>query len=142
MTSVWFHHFAYLCDLVLLYLLFYRSKSRLVTFSTCSQPASPNADLSLSEGFHWASVSDAPSAPPPPSVADVTRTLPGIQDPTKTPNQAPCGYQLVGKVCVKTEPNSEDVLGHPREAELSAGKRKRRKTTVSCFLQSDFCFRV
>ncbi|XP_013871165.1 zinc finger protein 106 isoform X2 [Austrofundulus limnaeus] len=96
-------------------------KTGLVSLSTCNEPASPNAHPSLSEGFHWASVSDAPQAPPPPSDADTSWMLPRVQ--------APRSYQLVEKVCVKKEPNAEDETGRTRETDISTGKRKCRKTT-------------
>ncbi|XP_049446993.1 zinc finger protein 106 isoform X2 [Epinephelus fuscoguttatus] len=95
------------------------------------------SDMTLSEGFHWESFPNSPSAahwtglPPPPqdTVYNDSRTetqsAPQVQEPLEPPGAAQegCSRQTVHAVSVKMEQSCEDENGDLR-ASSGASKRK------------------
>lgn len=115
----------------------------LVNRPTDKESAAQVGDLSLSEGFHWKSLSESPSVqpvglPPPSSDADTTetQTVPQVQDPDTA--QAPSSTGPVKNVSIKAEPNVEGETEDLRR-EIGSGKRKRLKVILSyAFLMLSF----
>lgn len=101
-----------------------------------------DGDLPLSEGFHWESVPDSPSVPPPalpPPHADRLSETPSDSQARDSPVQADVAQASIsktaGKVSIKVEPNLEDD-----DEDLRSKKRNFSMVEVSRALNSSIHF--